>query len=151
MKDFKIDIPKPCHEDWDKMTPAGQGRHCVSCETTVVDFSEMSATEIQVFFKERTGKKICGNFKASQLDEKLSGWQKFLILIYERIENKFSGNIFKAAALISLALLMNLSGCKSHKNPQITGKVKATTPIDTTKIMILGIVVKPEIKVKPKK
>jgi hypothetical protein len=130
MKDFKINIPKPCHENWNMMSPADQGRHCASCKTTVVDFSRMSDYEIQNFFRGQKGHKICGYFKSSQLDEKLSGWHKSLLSLYQSIENKFSIPILKTCSLIFLGLVMSLSGC--HKQIHKVGKIKASSPNDKT-------------------
>ena len=64
----KITIPKPCHEDWNKMTPDGNGRFCLSCSKTVVDFTSMFLNEIQHFFIQNQNNKICGRFRKSQLD-----------------------------------------------------------------------------------
>ena len=64
----KITIPKPCHENWDKMTPNENGRYCISCSKTVVDFTSMLPNEVQHFFIQNQNKKICGRFKNSQLD-----------------------------------------------------------------------------------
>jgi hypothetical protein len=130
MKDLKITIPKPCHENWNQMTPSEQGRHCASCNTIVIDFSLMSAQEIQKFFKEQKGSKTCGYFKSSQLDEKLSGWHKSLLSLYQRIENRFSIPILKTCSLVFLGLLMSLSGC--HKQIHKIGKIKASSPNDKT-------------------
>ena len=44
---YSLAIPKPCHEDWSKMTPNAKGRFCKSCVKTVVDFTEMDVDEIQ--------------------------------------------------------------------------------------------------------
>lgn len=65
---YKITIPEPCHEDWNKMTPNKEGRFCMNCSKTVTDFSAMSADEIQHFFIENQNKKICGSFKNEQLE-----------------------------------------------------------------------------------
>lgn len=65
---FKIEIPKPCHEDWDKMKPDGNARFCNSCTKNVVDFSSMNKTEIQEYFIRNQGKKVCGMFSNEQLD-----------------------------------------------------------------------------------
>ena len=67
-KQLHISIPKPCHEDWQKMTPNQQGKFCNSCAKTVVDFTKKSETEIQSFFIENQGKKVCGRFQQTQLD-----------------------------------------------------------------------------------
>ena len=31
MNNFKAHIPKPCNEDWNRMSPNGSGRFCGSC------------------------------------------------------------------------------------------------------------------------
>jgi hypothetical protein len=64
----KITIPEPCHENWDEMTPNENGRFCMSCSKTVIDFTTMLPQEIQHFFIQNQNKKICGRFKKSQLD-----------------------------------------------------------------------------------
>jgi hypothetical protein len=65
---FKIAIPEPCHENWDKMAPNENGRFCLSCAKTVIDFTEMLPQEVQHFFIQNQNNKICGRFKKSQLD-----------------------------------------------------------------------------------
>ncbi|HEX8014055.1 MAG TPA: energy transducer TonB [Flavobacterium sp.] len=67
-KQYKISIPEPCHENWDKMSPKDNGRFCLSCCKTVVDFTSMLPEEIQHFFIQNQGNKICGRFKKTQLD-----------------------------------------------------------------------------------
>ena len=39
-------IPKPCTEDWDKMTPEEQGRHCKKCAKTVYDVKDWSDQKV---------------------------------------------------------------------------------------------------------
>lgn len=39
MSIFKLNIAKPCREEWQNMTPNELGRHCQNCQKTVVDFS----------------------------------------------------------------------------------------------------------------
>lgn len=65
---FKIHIPDPCFEDWDKMTSNEQGSFCQVCSKTVVDFSEKSENEIQSFLLGNMDKKVCGRFRISQLE-----------------------------------------------------------------------------------
>lgn len=65
---YKISIPKPCHEDWSKMTPKEKGRFCSSCSKTVVDFTQKSTMEIQEFLIENKNQRICGHFYRKQLD-----------------------------------------------------------------------------------
>jgi hypothetical protein len=65
---LKITIPEPCHENWDKMTPKDNGRFCISCSKTVIDFTSMLPDEVQHFFIQNQNKKICGRFKNEQLE-----------------------------------------------------------------------------------
>lgn len=65
---LKIQIPKPCHEDWNLMTPNQQGRFCDSCAKSVVDFTQMKTPEIQQYFIQNQGKKVCGRFNNDQLE-----------------------------------------------------------------------------------
>jgi hypothetical protein len=67
-RNLKITIPKPCHEDWNKMTLKENNRFCLSCYKTVIDFTTMLPDEIQHFFVQNQNKKICGRFKSEQLE-----------------------------------------------------------------------------------
>jgi hypothetical protein len=67
-RQFKITIPKPCNENWDTMTPNENGRFCMSCSKTVVDFTAMLPDEVQHFFIQNQNNKICGRFKNEQLE-----------------------------------------------------------------------------------
>lgn len=67
-KQFKISVPKPCHEDWSKMTPKEKGRFCQSCAKTVVDFTKKSKEEIQQYLSENYENRVCGHFRREQLD-----------------------------------------------------------------------------------
>ncbi|MCD0468335.1 energy transducer TonB [Flavobacterium sp. JAS] len=64
----KITIPEPCHENWDEMTPKDNGRFCLSCSKTVIDFTTMLPEEVQYFFIQNQNKSICGRFKDEQLE-----------------------------------------------------------------------------------
>jgi len=66
-KKHKITIPEPCHENWDEMTPKDNGRFCLSCSKTVVDFTSMLPEQIQQYFISH--KNVCGRLKSEQLSE----------------------------------------------------------------------------------
>ena len=66
MKKFELSIPKPCHENWDAMSPEEKGRFCGSCQKTVIDFSEMSDRQVAEFFRRPAGS-VCGRFHQDQL------------------------------------------------------------------------------------
>ena len=67
MKTFAISIPKPCHEDWNKMTPDAKGAFCGSCQKSVYDFSTKSDEEIISVFEKEGDAKVCGRFSPAQL------------------------------------------------------------------------------------
>ncbi|MCK8481160.1 carboxypeptidase-like regulatory domain-containing protein [Psychroserpens algicola] len=64
-----INIPKPCQEDWNQMTPQDKGRHCNSCQKTVFDFT--NATDETIVKAFQSEPKLCGRFKSSQLNREL--------------------------------------------------------------------------------
>ncbi len=68
VRKYKITISEPCQEDWNKMTPNDQGRFCMSCAKTVVDFTAMLPEEVQHFFIQNQNQNICGRMRKSQLD-----------------------------------------------------------------------------------
>ncbi len=67
---MKITIPKPCHENWEAMTPNEKGRFCSVCSKTVRDFTEASDDEMMIAFSDPS-ENICGNFRESQLNRDL--------------------------------------------------------------------------------
>ena len=71
-KSLQIQLPKPCHEDWDKMNPVEQGRFCNSCQKAVVDFTGMSDAQLVAFFKKPSTGSICGRFDNDQLARDLT-------------------------------------------------------------------------------
>ncbi|MDQ1161699.1 hypothetical protein QE422_002067 [Chryseobacterium sp. SORGH_AS 447] len=67
---MKITIPKPCHENWETMTPNEKGRFCSVCSKTVKDFTASTDEEIIKHIKSDPG--ICGRFMEGQLGRELS-------------------------------------------------------------------------------
>ncbi len=66
---INISIPKPCHENWEAMTPAEKGRFCSVCSKTVLDFTKASDKEIVNYLS--NNKNACGRFYNHQLDRDL--------------------------------------------------------------------------------
>jgi hypothetical protein len=57
-------IPKPCSENWNNMTPDAKGRLCSSCEKVVIDFTSFSSKEIISYLK--ANPRACGRFSKNQ-------------------------------------------------------------------------------------
>ena len=64
---LNLSIPTPCHENWDTMLPNEKGRHCLSCQKTVVDFTKMTDTQIIRYFQDYKSS-TCGRFLETQLN-----------------------------------------------------------------------------------
>ncbi len=147
MKNYKISIPKPCHEDWNKMTTNEKGRFCGSCAKTVVDFTEKSAKEIQEFFTENKGKRICGHFKRKQLDS----------IVIQIPETTFVTQLsFQKLFLLALLFVMGttLFSCKTDEGKKqkiekvelIDTIIKTQKVLDTIKV---DTIIKAKINIPP--
>jgi len=66
----QLQIPEPCHENWDKMTSTQQGRFCMSCQKEVVDFSVMSDKDILNYIS-TASTNMCGRVAPDQLNRDL--------------------------------------------------------------------------------
>jgi hypothetical protein len=64
-----IQIPEPCHEDWNKMTATKKGKFCQVCTKEVIDFTAKSDEEIIKLLSNQEN--TCGRFYPSQLNRKL--------------------------------------------------------------------------------
>lgn len=62
----KIHLRKPCTENWEAMLPAEQGRFCLHCQKTVIDFTQKSEAEILTFLA-NAGGSTCGRVYEDQV------------------------------------------------------------------------------------
>src|SRR5436190_16859323 len=67
-KKLQLQVPTPCHENWENMTATDKGRFCDSCQKQVIDFSNKSDREIAMFFKKPSTGSVCGRFMEDQLN-----------------------------------------------------------------------------------
>ncbi len=101
MKKLHATIKKPCSENWDKMTPNEQGRHCEKCAMTVIDFTQMPEEEIIKTLQARKGQRTCGRLRKKPVVQHFK-----TLSIYPNIERKtswFPSGIY-ALSLASLLL-----------------------------------------------
>ena len=129
---FKITIPKPCHEDWNNMTPDETGRFCSVCTKAVIDFSEKSSEEIQSYLFQNQDQKVCGRFRNEQIN-------KFDIKIPKSI--LMQKRSFHNAFLLALFIVMGttLFSCKNHNDATLgeVSVVEDTVQTKHTKGLIL--------------
>lgn len=135
-KKLQLSIPKPCHENWDAMTPVQQGKFCGSCQKQVVDFSNMSDRQVAEFFKKPSTGSVCGRFMTDQLERDIAipkkriPWFKY----------------FFQFALPAFLVSIKASAQKTQGKIKITTVTKDTTKPDIRPTM--GIVARP-VCIKP--
>lgn len=114
-----ISIKKPCHENWESMTPNEQGAFCGKCVKTVIDFSSKSLDEIKNFFEGKHNEKVCGRFETQQLTS----------LSFDTFFNEFKGfNFTKRFAVIIYFTfgmwLFNASAATAQTKAHLKGDVE---------------------------
>lgn len=119
-KKIQLSIPKPCHENWDNMSPVEQGKFCGSCQKQVVDFSNMSDRQVAEFFKKPSTGSVCGRFMTDQLDREMEipkkriPWFKYFFQI----------------ALPAFLISMKASAQQTKGKVKINTVSKDTTPVN---------------------
>lgn len=104
---YRIEIPEPCHEDWNLMTPQDKGRHCAVCDKVVVDFSKASKKEIIAIIKKEG--KICGRIPRQYIG---------LNLEEEKIRKSFGLNGM-VATMVNLLALTTISTAVAQEKPKV--------------------------------
>jgi len=124
-----IHIPKPCHENWNAMLPEEQGRHCLKCCKTVVDFTSWEAGDIKDYLETNAQQKVCGRFREDQLDNSI---EKTISNIWQSALPALK----KIAAVFLLAFGVAASSCSDYKGkiqqPQVVGEIAVVLPDTTT-------------------
>ena len=105
-----ISIRKPCHENWNEMTPKEKGRLCDKCCKVVVDFTKKTTSQIVEFLETRSAEKVCGRFRAEQVKVPVSSG---------RIPRT---KVFLAALYFVFGGLL-FSSCNTSNKPEIMGKI----------------------------
>jgi len=62
-----INIPEPCTQSWDSMEERSIGRHCNSCNKTVVDFTNFTDDQLIAFFQRSVGN-VCGRIETRRMN-----------------------------------------------------------------------------------
>lgn len=127
---MKITIPKPCHEDWDKMTPKEQGSFCSSCAKIVVDFTKMKKEEIKQYFLDKKEEKTCGRFTINQLYKKPP--------VYER------SYLSKFAFALYVVFGMTLFSCAQENPTHVVGEIEPIHHIDNVAVNLPDTLVLPD-------
>ena len=70
LENFKYNLSnlKKCDQVWDEMNPVSGGRLCEKCDKKIIDFSEMTHSEI-AFFMADNNEPVCGYYLPEQLPQ----------------------------------------------------------------------------------
>ena len=121
MKNYRLSVPKPCHENWNEMTPNEKGKFCSSCTKTVVDFTQKTPLEIQEYLIENKGKRVCGHFYRKQLDS----------IVIQLPETTFYQPLcFQKLFVLSLLFAMGTTLCSCKTDTGKTQKIEKVEFID---------------------
>jgi hypothetical protein len=132
---LKINIPRPCSENWVSMEEKENGRFCENCGKTVIDFSGLTDKELYTYFL--TIKNIpCGRFHNDQLNKN--------ILPVNRKKSSWR-SLYKAAATLLAFLSLKYTNAAGKKNEAAT-TIQPSSPrqqwMDTNEKTIISGVVK---------
>lgn len=127
---MQVQVPKPCHENWDQMTETHKGRFCLSCKKEVIDFSIMTDQQIlNHISKAAVG--VCGRFNNEQLNRDM----------IEKKENHISWYKYFIHVIIPALLISN----KSSAQEKITGDTIVRARSKDASRMLTGKVFNQEI------
>lgn len=118
MQASEIQIPEPCDENWDAMTPAERGRFCSTCQTKVHDLSAMPESDAQALLE--SDDDICISYLSTAGGE--VRFQPDRVVPIHRLVRRAS---MATAAGLSLAL----AACAPHGDgPQIEQSAETERP-----------------------
>jgi len=124
---LKIEIPNPCKANWEKMSLNDIGRHCTSCNTTVVDFTKMTDDEIVKYLSSNSTQNTCGHFLKGQIKNDKNSFQLYFYNLYEKAHFKINNRFLRFATLVLLGGILILSGCNTPTKGKIENVQEQTT------------------------
>jgi len=66
---YLIQIPEPCNENWNKMTPTEKGAFCMRCQKEVLDFTNKSDYQLAKLLDSKA--RHCGKFRPEQINREI--------------------------------------------------------------------------------
>ncbi|HXP51786.1 MAG TPA: hypothetical protein VN922_17650 [Bacteroidia bacterium] len=139
-KKFKLylSIPEPCTENWENMTPNERGRHCASCNKTVIDFSLFTDKQLIEFFATVTDN-VCGRIPSFQLQRQL---------VYTEPQNHFLHKLlFGVAITAGFAYSANANYnpnqiplIEQYPGDSVKNKTSQKAPTDSTGSILITVI-----------
>jgi hypothetical protein len=135
----RISIPKPCHENWNEMLPEQQGRHCLACSKTVVDFTNWEANDILVYLQQKSSEKVCGRFNQEQVVETSYFQNEQLV---QSVLQARMPLLRKIAAVIVICFGL-LQGSEANAQ-KIVGKIACPKPVPKEQLQGDVVMIQPD-------
>jgi TonB family protein len=130
----RIDIKKPCPENWETMKIGLHSRFCNSCQKNVIDFTNKDRKEIlEYLFTSRT-EKICGRIYRSQLDFSNTDFLITIQALAKQNKNKNISFYLLAVGTMILASCNNTTDQQTLTQPDTTITQSDTTDKSKGKI-----------------
>ena len=72
---FKLQVPNPCSEKWNKMQTIPNGKHCESCDKNLVDLRSLNNQ--QIYDLVNVDSELCGLLSESQLQSEFNFQEEY--------------------------------------------------------------------------
>lgn len=125
---YRLNIEKPCEEQWDGMRKNDCGRFCQLCQKTVIDFTMMSDREIIQFIENHKDESICGRVANVDLNRDLiqrefvpkNTWKFKVVSCIVFLSTIFSSKLFAQKKIVKMETqhkkdVKSLQACDSTK------------------------------------
>jgi len=94
----------------------------------------MTTDQIVDFLEKNRGTRVCGYFNT--IDTSSTTWyQKPILKLYHRIDNKYRKNIVILTGLFFVGLLLNLTGCQQHTEGEMIAPEDTLTQVEKYKVL----------------
>ena len=144
-----IEIPEPCHADWDAMRPEDKGRFCFDCRKTVHDLSAMTKDEAKDFLRRSACNDICVSYQHHEdgtLAFREPAPRPSTVVPVARLLRPRS----VAAAVASAGMAMALAACAPHGDAPAQRYAAEAPAFEAPGVVIpIGVAEKPVVEDEP--
>jgi len=143
-----IQIPEPCHAEWDAMRPEQKGRFCFDCSKKVHDLSAMTKDEAKQFLRASACADICVSYQHHE-DGTLVFREPAPAPVVPLARLRRPRSV--AAAVAGAGMAMALAACAPHGDAPAQQRYAAETPVfqAPTVVIPIGTTEKPEVMPPP--
>jgi CarboxypepD_reg-like domain len=145
-KRYLLSIDKPCKKEWTSMSQSDDGRFCSHCSKSVVDFTQLTDSQVVKIIEQNSGK-LCGRLSQEQLKRTIQIYQpKNTARLYKILAGVFLFGISKNSLALNLKNFER--GSVSIIDNKLTNthlsKNKSDLAKDSLKNVVQGLVIDSE-------